>query len=170
MLPTPINFELYSTVWRVIVKRIITFLFYVVSALLVMVLLAMSLMTVRVIPYEVRIVTAASMSPTITPYSVILIHRGEYGIGQPISFQTPNGVVTHRLIAVNSDGTLATKGDAVSTIDPSFEPTDKVIGGVKLIILGGLFWFLGLVAMVVLLYALSRLVDTNEIEVATATS
>lgn len=170
MLPTPIKFELYSTVWRVIVKRIITTSFYVVSALLVMVLLAMSLMTVRVIPYEVRVVTTASMSPTITPYSVILIHRGEYGVGQPIAFHTPNGVVTHRLIAVNADGTLATKGDALTTIDPSFEPPDQVIGGVKLIILGGPFWFLGLIALVVLLYALSCLVDTNKIEVATATS
>jgi len=161
---------MYSTIWEVIVKRIITFLFYVATALLVMVLLAMSLMTVRVIPYEVRVVTTASMSPTITPYSVILIHRGEYGVGQPISFQTPNGVVTHRLIAVNADGTLATKGDAVGTIDPSFEPADKVIGGVKLIIHGGPFWFLGLMALTVLLYALSRPVDTNEIEAATATS
>jgi hypothetical protein len=108
------------------------------------------------------------MSPTILPYSVVLIHRGQYEVGQPISFQTPNGVVTHRLIAVNADGTLATKGDAVSTIDPSFEPADNVIGGVKLIILGGLFWFLGLMALVVLLYALSCLVDTNEIEAATS--
>jgi len=169
MLPTPIKFELYySTVWRAIVKRIITSLFYVASALLVMVLLAMSLMTVRVIPYEVRVVTTASMSPTILPYSVVLIRKGEYEVGQPIAFHTPNGVVTHRLIAVNTDGTLATKGDALTTIDPSFEPADKVIGGVKLIILGGMFWFLGLIALVVLLYALSRLVDTNEIEAATS--
>ena len=149
-------------------KRIITSLFYVTSTLLVMVLLAMSLMTVRVIPYEVRVVTTASMSPTITPYSVVLIRKGEYEVGQPIAFHTPNGIVTHRLIAVNTDGTLATKGDALTTIDPSFEPADKVIGGVKLIILGGMFWFLGLIALVVLLYALSRLVDTNEIEAATS--
>jgi len=125
-------------------------------------------MTVRVIPYEIRVVTTASMSPTITPYSVVLVHRGQYEVGQPISFQTPNGVVTHRLIAVNADGTLATKGDAVSTIDPSFEPADKVIGGVKLIIHAGPFWFLGLIALAVLLYALSRLVDTKEIKAATS--
>jgi len=152
------------------VKRIITSLFYVTSTLLVMVLLAMSLMTVRVIPYEVRVVTTASMSPTITPYSVVLIRKGEYEVGQPIAFHTPNGIVTHRLIAVNADGTLATKGDAVSTIDPSFEPPDQVIGGVELIIPGGPFWFLGLIVLAVLLYVLSRLVDTSEIKATTATS
>jgi signal peptidase I len=109
------------------------------------------------------------MSPTITPYSVIVVHKGKYTIGQPIVFKTPNGVVTHRLVSVNVDGSLATKGDAVSTIDPSFEPKANVIGGVELIIRNGVFWVVILIALTGLFYSLYRislyrLTDTNEVE------
>jgi signal peptidase I len=146
------------------VKRFFFASFCVVGAIIVMIIIAMFLMTIRAIPYEIRIVTTGSMRPTISPYSAILIRRGRYEVGQPISFQTPNGIVTHRLIAVNADGSLATKGDAVATIDPMFEPASKVIGGVKLIIRSGPFWFLDLIFLAVLLYALSCLADTGKIK------
>jgi signal peptidase I len=133
----------------------------VIGVILIVILFAMALMTVRVIPFQFTIVNAYSMVPTIMPYSIVLVHRGQYKVDQPITFITPNGVVTHRLVAINADGTLQTKGDAVEKIDPSFEPPDKVIGGVELIIQSGLFWLLGLVVLAVLLWLVHKQLDVS---------
>jgi len=70
------------------------------------------------------------MKPTIPPKSAVVVKKGEYRLGQVVAFDTPYGVVTHRLVKVNPDGTLGTKGDANQTVDPRSLPRDKVIGGV----------------------------------------
>jgi hypothetical protein len=41
-------------------------------------------------------------------------------------------LVTHRLVSINADGTVDTKGDANSSIDPWHVPKRSIIGGVVL--------------------------------------
>lgn len=85
-----------------------------------------------VLPYRVYVVRTGSMSPTIPADSVVIVHQGVYRIGQVVTFNTVNGVVTHRLVGQRSDGTLITKGDANRTPDPGFLSPSAVIGGVIL--------------------------------------
>ena len=56
--------------------------------------------------------------------------KGVYHVGQVISFRSPNGIVTHRLIKRTAAGVLVTKGDANKTADPGTTTPAQVIGGV----------------------------------------
>jgi signal peptidase len=88
------------------------------------------LMATGVARFKVFVVHTGSMSPTISPSSAVIVEKGVYRVGQVISFATPNGVVTHRLVEQRSDGTLVTKGDANATPDPGTLAPSNVIGGV----------------------------------------
>jgi signal peptidase len=70
------------------------------------------------------------MSPTIPSTSAVIVRMGDYKIGQPISYYEQGGVVTHRLEAINADGTITTKGDANTSEDPWHPRTSAIIGGV----------------------------------------
>lgn len=83
-----------------------------------------------VLPYRVFIVHTGSMTPTIPSRSAVLVWKGHYRVGQVISFEEQHGVITHRLVKINADGTLVTRGDANSTDDPWTLPASAVIGGV----------------------------------------
>jgi len=76
------------------------------------------------------VIRTGSMTPTIPPRSVIIVRKGVYHLGQVITFYSPNGIVSHRFVKRDSDGTIVTKGDANETADPSSTPPDKIIGGV----------------------------------------
>ncbi len=82
------------------------------------------------LPYRVYVIHTGSMSPTIPSTSAVLVHVGEYRVGQVVSFETANGVVTHRLIAVESGGAIVTQGDANPTPDPYRLTTRSIVGGV----------------------------------------
>ena len=88
------------------------------------------LLATGVLPYKLYIVHTGSMSPTIPPKSAVFVQDGVYHLGQVITFESVNGVVTHRLIKRNADGTLVTKGDANRTADPGTVSPSEVIGGV----------------------------------------
>lgn len=81
------------------------------------------------VPYRGYIIHTGSMTPTIPPESVVIVRTGEYHVGQVISFNTYNGVTTHRLVSVK-DGMITTKGDANPTADPWKLPTSNIIGQV----------------------------------------
>jgi signal peptidase len=81
-------------------------------------------------PYSLYAVRTGSMTPTITPRSAVLVHEGDYRIGQTVSFRHDGGVITHRLVAIKDDGTVVTKGDANRTPDPFIVHTSDIIGGV----------------------------------------
>lgn len=83
-----------------------------------------------VFPYRVFVVHTGSMEPTLHSTSAVIVHVGDYRIGQPIAFQEQGGVITHRLLKVNADGTIDTKGDANATEDPWHVPRSAIIGGV----------------------------------------
>ncbi len=70
------------------------------------------------LPYKIYVVHTGSMIPTIPPKSAVIVKEGVYHVGQVISFHTVNGIVTHRLVKRNADGTLVTKGDGNRTVDP----------------------------------------------------
>ena len=75
-------------------------------------------------------ITTGSMSPTIPPRSLVVIDTGHYELGQPITFMHKGGLITHRFVGTNTDGTLVTKGDANRSADPyDVQPAD-VLGGV----------------------------------------
>ncbi|MET4702984.1 signal peptidase I [Frigoribacterium sp. UYMn621] len=106
-------------------RKIITL---VVGAALV--LTAFLIVVSGVLPYRVFIVHTGSMTPTISSRSAVIVQQHVYRVGQPISFYEQGGVVTHRLVRVNADGTATTKGDANTTADPWSIKTSSIIGGV----------------------------------------
>lgn len=81
-------------------------------------------------PYTLFAVRTGSMTPTITPRSAVLVHEGDYHVGQVVSFRHDGGVITHRLVDIKEDGTVVTKGDANRTPDPFIVHRSDIIGGV----------------------------------------
>jgi len=115
-------------------------------SLLAMVLLLMiatfSLYDAGKLPYRAYLIHTNSMGQTIRPGSIVLVREHQYHVGQVISFRVNKGVVTHRLIAVHSDGTIITKGDANPTIDPWRASKANIIGGVvRTFPMVGYLWF-----------------------------
>jgi len=82
--------------------------------------------------YRLYIVHTASMEPTIPIRSAVVVDLGPVQVGEVISFYSHNGLVTHRLIAINPDGSYRTKGDANTTADVSSVPARDVVGHVVL--------------------------------------
>ena len=99
-------------------------------AICLVLLIPAALMATGNARYKVFVVETGSMRPTIPPNSAVVVEKGVYRVGQVITFITANGVVTHRLVARQSDGTLITKGDANTTPDPGSLSPSEVIGGV----------------------------------------
>ena len=94
------------------------------------VLTPVALVATGALPFGAYVVRSGSMSPTISSASVVIVEAGQYEVGQVVTFWRDNDRTTHRLVAVNDDGTLTTKGDANDTIDPFTVPEADVIGGV----------------------------------------
>jgi signal peptidase len=93
----------------------------------VLALLVLVLVLVRLQLYVVR---TGSMEPLFGPRDLVVVLRGEYRPGQPISFAHDGAVITHRFVSVNADGTFFTAGDANTTADPWVVQRRDVIGGV----------------------------------------
>jgi signal peptidase len=98
--------------------------------LLVIPAAAVALYQSGVLPYRLYVVHTGSMSPGIPPESAVLVREGGYSMGDVVSFEVHGAVVTHRLISINSDGTIDTKGDANRSADPWRVPASDVIGRV----------------------------------------
>jgi signal peptidase len=84
------------------------------------------------LPYRVYVIHTGSMSPAIPSRSAVVVREGRYHLGQAITFHVNGITVTHRLVAFNADGTLATKGDGNETRDPWRIRRSDVVGGVVL--------------------------------------
>ncbi|QNE46561.1 signal peptidase I [Glaciihabitans sp. INWT7] len=82
------------------------------------------------LPYKLYVVHTGSMSPTIPSRSAVIVREHQYRVGQPIAFLADGTVITHRLMSINADGTITTKGDANETPDPWQVRTGAIIGGV----------------------------------------
>ena len=75
----------------------------------------------------VRMVETGSMSPTLPVWSIVMIDpQPSYHPGDVITFRADEGkVVTHRVVALNDDGSIQTKGDANPTPDNWSDPITK---------------------------------------------
>ncbi|MEO7007088.1 MAG: S24/S26 family peptidase [Terrimesophilobacter sp.] len=96
-------------------------------------LLALSAFAVAatgMLPYRVYVVHTGSMTPAIPSKSAVVVLKGEYHIGEPVSFYEHGTVITHRLVGINPNGTIDTKGDANKTVDPWHVATSAIIGEV----------------------------------------
>jgi signal peptidase len=93
-------------------------------------LAALILVLTGSLPYKAYAVRTGSMSPTIPPKSAVIVRKGQYRIGEVITFKAEDTLITHRLVAIHEDGTTDTKGDANRTIDPWHARTTDIVGGV----------------------------------------
>lgn len=81
--------------------------------------------------YKVYVVHTGSMDPTIPSGSAVVVRMHHYEVGQPVTFTINGTIVTHRLIRIDSDGGIVTKGDANSSADPwQTVTTSNIVGGV----------------------------------------
>ncbi|WP_166784063.1 signal peptidase I [Cryobacterium suzukii] len=102
----------------------------VLLLVLAAVLTPLALVATGALPYSAYVVRSGSMAPAISPASVVIVEADRYEVGQVITFQRHGDRTTHRLVAVNDDASLTTKGDANDTVDPFTVPRSDVIGGV----------------------------------------
>jgi signal peptidase I len=82
--------------------------------------------------YGVYLIHTGSMEPTIPIGSAVIVERCPVHVGDIITF-TPLGgssTVTHRLIGINPNGTLRTKGDGNATPDVNVVTRADVVGHV----------------------------------------
>jgi signal peptidase len=97
---------------------------------LALVLAPVAVIASGILPYRAFVVRTGSMSPAIPSRSLVIVEVGFYKVGQVITFHKNDELVSHRLIAINADGSLTTKGDANDSADPSPVDPGDVIGGV----------------------------------------
>ena len=83
-----------------------------------------------VLPYRVYVLHTGSMSPTIAPKSAVIVEEHHYHVGQVVTFTEDGQTVTHRLISINAQGMITTKGDANATADPWHVSKSQIVGGV----------------------------------------
>jgi signal peptidase len=82
------------------------------------------------LPYKVYVIHTGSMAPTIPPKSAVVVRQGTYHVGQVVIFTEDGLTVTHRLISIDANGLITTKGDANATADPWHVPQSQIVGGV----------------------------------------
>ncbi len=107
---------------------------------------------VTVIPivfgWQPYVIITGSMEPGISAGDVVLVSPSpdlDTTVGRVISFEDPGRpghILTHRVVAINEDGTLTTKGDANPTVDSVPVPPDAVTGLGRLLVM-----FVGLPAV-----------------------
>lgn len=84
-------------------------------------------------------VISGSMAPAIPPGHVVLVEpfRGqELGPGTVVTYRDPDRdrLVTHRISAVQEDGTITTRGDSSSVDDPVPLTTGRIVGIGRLVV------------------------------------
>jgi signal peptidase I len=101
-----------------------------VLLVLLVVVAAFGVFISGVLPYKVYVLHTGSMSPTIAPKSAVIVEEHHYHVGQVVTFTEDGQTVTHRLMSINAQGMITTKGDANATADPWHVPKSQIIGGV----------------------------------------
>ena len=129
--------------------------------------------------YSVKVVATGSMSPTIMPGDVVVIHHDDnykYQTGDVITFTSVDpsiGTYTHRIVAnvnVQGENCFLTQGDANNAPDEEYAFYEGIIGKVVLIIpdLGKVVYFIqkipkwlfmGGLIFVVIIFSTIQLVD-----------
>lgn len=77
-------------------------------------------------------VDGRSMEPTYAIRDVIVAREPaadeSFAVGDVISFQEPDGIVTHRIVGIEPDGSLITRGDANTSDDATPVSRENVVG------------------------------------------
>ena len=102
----------------------------ILTSILLTLIVTFSLFVAGKLPYRAYLVHTPSMGHTIPSGSVVLVREHRYHVGQVITFVEGGTVITHRLVSINPNGTIITKGDANPTIDPWSANKSDIIGGV----------------------------------------
>lgn len=84
-------------------------------------------------------VTSSSMVPVYGPGDLLVATdpRGGVHVGDIVVYRGPQGMVAHRVVAVearNGHTSYITKGDAVSRSDPEPVPASAIVGKVRLVV------------------------------------
>lgn len=86
------------------------------------------------------VIVTGSMEPGISAGDVVLVSSGYDAanvVGRVVTFDDPareDNILTHRVVAINEDGSLVTKGDANPTDDSVAVPPDAVVGMGRLLV------------------------------------
>lgn len=85
------------------------------------------------------VITSDSMAPAIRSGDVVVaapLNEDRLGPGSVVVFQDPtgDGLITHRIVSLNEDGTYQTKGDANRTNDSSSVTPEQVVGAGKILV------------------------------------
>ncbi len=86
------------------------------------------------------VIITGSMEPGINAGDVVLVSPNpdpDQVVGRVISFEDParpDHILTHRVVSINEDGTLVTKGDANPTVDSAPVPPETVTGLGRLLV------------------------------------
>ena len=103
--------------------------------LAIIIFVAVLLVAPKVLGFESMVVLSGSMEPEIAVGSMVYVKSVDFEdieVGDVISFKLSDGtMVTHRVAAINPDGTLTTKGDANDTADNSPVKEKQLVGMVK---------------------------------------
>ena len=121
-----------------IVKNIV---YYIAIILLVLISLATA-STVLDIPKGVKflMVQSGSMEPVIKTGSVVVVGKSAeykegdivtYLMGENVDLRNPTNIITHRIITVEEEGKVVTKGDANDTPDSIKITKNQIIGKVR---------------------------------------
>jgi signal peptidase I len=90
--------------------------------------------------WQPYVIVTGSMEPGIAAGDVVLVSPSPDVadmVGRVVSFEDParaDHILTHRVVSINDDGTLITKGDANPTVDSVPVPADSVTGAGRLLI------------------------------------
>lgn len=90
--------------------------------------------------WQPYVIITGSMEPGISAGDVVLVSPEpelDQALGRVISFEDParpDHTLTHRLVSINEDGTLTTKGDANPTVDSVPVPAEAVTGLGRLLV------------------------------------
>lgn len=68
------------------------------------------------LPVGISYVTSDSMAPTLSPGDGYVLVEGDVAVGDVVTFRTPDGYVTHRIVGEGEDG-YVTRGDANPATD-----------------------------------------------------
>ena len=109
----------------------------IIRTIMIVIIVAVALLLIvpKILGYESMVVLSGSMEPEIAVGSMVYVKSVDFEdieVGDVISFKLSDGtMVTHRVAAINPDGTLTTKGDANDTADNSPVKEKQLVGMVK---------------------------------------
>lgn len=89
---------------------------------------------VGVFGYSSAVVISGSMSGSIEVNDMVIIHKQDnYAVGDVITFESGNSLVTHRIVEETENG-FVTKGDSNNTVDEEVVFMNQIVGCVVFVI------------------------------------